>query len=167
MYAAIHRDPDDLNEGVAVWVLICLQLQLRVHRHQVVLLCLQASDLGTQGLQLCARIGWHRLEMTSHVSNAEHMGVKGSILWSFSGFILSSWVSTIKCLLVLMLKNKHMLRFRVRLFLKANIGGRDVIMILYFTVFSIRSTLSFIINQKGIKMNCISDNKGPLNGCFG
>lgn len=66
-----------------------------------------------------------------------------------------------------MLKNKHMLRFRVRLFLKANIGGRDVIMILYFTVFSIRSTLSFIINQKGIKMNCISDNKGPLNGCFG
>lgn len=69
---SLYRDPDDLNEGVVLRVLVRLQLQLRVHGYQVVLLGLQASNLGAQGIQLCALIGRRCLEMTSHVTNAEY-----------------------------------------------------------------------------------------------
>lgn len=56
-FVTTHRYPDDLNEGVVLRVLARLKLQFGVHGDQVVLLCLQANQLGTQGVQLCTLIG--------------------------------------------------------------------------------------------------------------
>lgn len=63
-----HRHLDDLDEGVLLGSLLSLQLQLRVQGHQVVLLRLQSSHLGAQGVGLRALIGPHRDTRQQHDS---------------------------------------------------------------------------------------------------
>lgn len=60
--ANLYRYPDDFDEGVVLRVLVRLQLKLRVHGHQIVLLHLQTGHLSPQRVELCTLVGRSRLE---------------------------------------------------------------------------------------------------------